>query len=282
MNLSLQKLRPATTYEKFFDRNDQFAATMKSFNFEGRQKVHSSVGVLMTVLVKVILYSYGIKMFTKLIKKDNPNVYTELQPESYSDEMHTLDMGVVSNEEVYSQNKKPFKFAFAMRGYLDHEIKNKTNMVEWEVHVYKGNGSSEYTEFEVGVHACNDSDYKDFYTLSKKSKPRFDDFKEKGSFLCMNDYDVNGLKVDKNLFGPDENTPHRRFELIFKPCKPTVMTADQDYNTTCLVRNKTRAAYDEKLKEIITYIGMAELIFAYNVEKMNLKEFGEKSIIRDA
>ena len=30
-----------------------------------------------------------------------------------------------------------------MRGYIDHEFKHDINMVEWEVHVYKGNGEDD-------------------------------------------------------------------------------------------------------------------------------------------
>ena len=61
MKLTIAKQHPATKTEKFFDKNDQFAATLKHFNFEGRQKVHTSIGVLVTLVVKVILYAYGIK-----------------------------------------------------------------------------------------------------------------------------------------------------------------------------------------------------------------------------
>ena len=76
MNFSLSKPRPATKTEKFFDRNDNFAASVKSFNFEGRQKIHTPIGVLLTVMMKVILYAYGVKMFYRLVTKDNPNVIT--------------------------------------------------------------------------------------------------------------------------------------------------------------------------------------------------------------
>ena len=164
MSLALVRSRPATKAEKFFDRNDNFAATVKSFNFEGRQRIHTPVGVILTVIVKVILYSYGLKMLNKLLTGSNPNVITEIQPISFSAESDVLSMDTVSDTDIYNTDKRSFKFAFAMRNYLTREIKHDTNMVEWEVLVYKGTGQDhEHKEFQIGVHKCNASDYENFY-----------------------------------------------------------------------------------------------------------------------
>jgi len=227
--MHITRNRPATATEKWLDKHDNFAATVKSFNFEGRQRVHTPLGLVVTFILTCILYAYGIKMFIKLVTGDNPNVITEIQPESFSNETAPdgqLDIAVPSNADPYNENKKPFKFAFAMRGYLDRKIKNDTSMVEWEVHVYKGNGSDEVVEHHVGVHTCNESDYAEFYSPSQKSRPRFEMMKNDGAFVCMNDYDHDGKLVNKKLFGPDENLPHRRIELIFKPCVPEIMTEE--------------------------------------------------------
>jgi len=140
MKLKLTKQGPATKSEKFFDRNDNFAASVKSFNFEGRQKVHTSVGVILTIIVKVILYAYAAKMFKKLVEKSNPNVMTEVENHRFSDEHNTLDMAQVSSADPFNEDRRPFKFAFAMRGYADKKFKNRTDMVDWEVHVYTGKG----------------------------------------------------------------------------------------------------------------------------------------------
>ena len=88
---------------------------------------------------------------------------------------------------------------------------------------------------------------------------------------------MDGTLVNQNLYGRDENSPHRTFEVIFKPCVPEVMTIEQtetDYEEKCLVRNSTREGYEQKLEEIKKYLGTPELIFVYNVEKLFLEKFG--------
>ena len=41
--------------------------------------------------------------------------------------------------------------------------------------------------------------------------------KESNNMNYIDKKDVNGKDVNTNLFGPDENTPHRRMELMFRP-----------------------------------------------------------------
>jgi hypothetical protein len=41
---------------------------------------------------------------------------------------------------------------------------------------------------------------------------------------CLNDTDTEGRKINKKLFGPDDGKPHRRIDLIYKPCMPPAKT----------------------------------------------------------
>ena len=86
--------------------------------------------------------------------------------------------------------------------------------------------------------------------------------------------------IERN-FGPYESVPNRRIEIMFNPCTPKVMTKDEppeNYNDKCLVRNATKAAYDEKLQEIKDWIGKPNLIFVYNKESLDLRKFNDASI----
>ncbi len=80
-----------------------------------------------------------------------------------------------------------------MRRYLAKDGVKKPladpNMFKWLVHFYKGDGSDDQIEQAVGVHKCNNDDYKDFYKPSEKSRPVFDDIKEKNEFFCLDDID---------------------------------------------------------------------------------------------
>jgi hypothetical protein len=138
--------------------------------------------------------------------------------------------------------------AFAMRNYNTGEILHNHTMVNYEVHVYYGHGNnSDTVEHEVGVHVCNDTDYDRFYGPSATYTPRYDLLKDLNAWMCMDEFDKKGVKVNMTLFGPDENTEHRRFEVIYKPCKPRPMNPydlDFEYFTNCFTRNGTEQGYE--------------------------------------
>ena len=133
--------------------------------------------------------------------------------------------------------------AFAMRNYNTGEILHNHTMIEYEVHVYHGFGNStDSIEHKAGVHTCNATDYNRFYGPSATYAPRFNHLKAQDAWMCMDEYDKAGKKVNTTLFGPDENAEHRRFEVIYKPCTPRAMNPydlDYEYFTNCFVRNGT-------------------------------------------
>ena len=65
---------------------------------------------------------------------------------------------------------------------------------------------------------------------------------------CIDRTDKNGKPVNLKLFGPNDNTPHRRMELLFLP-------AD------C---NATKENCSEKLKRIKEHVGIPNLFMIYN------------------
>ena len=94
------------------------------------------MGLLMSVIVNVALIWYACYKFSHLVTKYNPNVYTEIVPGSFSVKEEAVNL-----TKVHLPGQKPFKFAFAMRNYLNYtEIRNAPNMVEWTVHFYVGDG----------------------------------------------------------------------------------------------------------------------------------------------
>ena len=77
--------------------------------------------------------------------------------------------------------------AFAMRNYNTGEILHNHTMIEYEVHVYLGNGNvTDNIEQEVGVHVCNATDYANFYGPSATYAPRFNLLKDQDAWMCMN------------------------------------------------------------------------------------------------
>ena len=262
---------------KFGDRWDFFGAPVKSFNFEGRQKVHTKPGLICSALVTLCLTTYALHLFIKLSSKSNPNVYTQDVKEQFSSPNEGHDLSQITQPDF----QKPWQMAFAMRNYNTGEILHNHTMIEYEVHVYTGDGKGTDTiEHQVGVHVCNETDYANFYG---PFKPRFEMMRSQDAWMCMDQYDKAGKKVNTTLFGQDENTEHRRYEVIYKPCTPRPMNPydlDYEYFTNCFTRNDTAEGYQQKLNEIKEWIGQPELILAYNEEQVDFYYYGQKSINR--
>ena len=89
----------------------------------------------------------------------------------------------------------------------------------------------------VGVHVCNDDDWAKFYNPSKLAKTRIDDLKRRSALYCLNENDKDGKPVNMDLYGPDENYPHRRIEIMYRPCDPIKETEANKHlhETECLV-----------------------------------------------
>jgi hypothetical protein len=53
---------------------------------------------------------------------------------------------------------------------------------------------------------------------------------------CLDDTDTKGMTINKKLFGPDDGKPHRRIDLIYKPCMPPTITDAnrKDIGTGCI------------------------------------------------
>ncbi len=66
------------------------------------------------------------------------------------------------------------------------------------------------------------------------------------------------------LFGPDEGRKHRRLSLNFTPCEWGKNNCSRD------------------LKKIKSYIGDAVLTLYHNTQRMNLKEYGDRSIVHES
>lgn len=69
------------------------------------------------------------------------------------------------------------------------------------------------------MHHCTEEDYAKFYKRSTTSKKAFDFFKKENAFMCMDDYDLNGKPLNKDIFGTS-GTDSRVIEITYVPCVP--------------------------------------------------------------
>lgn len=79
---------------------------------------------------------------------------------------------------------------------------------------------------------------------------------------CIDFADGKGKNMNMNLFGTGIDTPHRHFEIIYRPCDPV---NDHLSESTCQMddpTNKTQLA--ERLEYTKKWLGDLELKIIYN------------------
>jgi hypothetical protein len=97
----------------------------------------------------------------------------------------------------------------------------------WEARVISSkDGEKSTIEQYIDLHKCTDDEFKSpemggkFHEPASKDRVKIKSLIRKRAMWCLNDLDREGRKINKNLFGPDDGKPHRRIDLIFKPCTP--------------------------------------------------------------
>jgi len=95
---------------------------------------------------------------------------------------------------------------------------NDTEVGHWEVHLYRGDGASAYLQNVADVHKCTTEEWDRFYEPANSSAFSFGVMKERREMLCIDKMDrKTNETINMKLFGPDDNSPHRRVEIMFMP-----------------------------------------------------------------
>lgn len=95
--------------------------------------------------------------------------------------------------------------------------------------------------------------------------------------MCLNKFDDKGKKANLNLYGPDENYPHRRIELMYKPCTPVKLNPENKHllQEECYVSWEDKDVFGKKLDEIKEWIGQPDLNIVYNHETVAMNQYGK-------
>jgi hypothetical protein len=75
---------------------------------------------------------------------------------------------------------------------------------------------------EIGVHTCTEEDWKHIYPSNKGSKQMRETIESKNMAKCVNKKDPDGNPYDLSVYGKSENENHRRLDIQFQPCTPSV------------------------------------------------------------
>ena len=134
------------------------------------------------------------------------------------------------------------------------------------------------------MHECDDADYAKFHTPSESAATRIAVLKFSRALMCLNKKDSNGKDAMPSLYGPDENYPHRRIELMYRPCEPVKMDPSTVHlhHDACLIAEKNDEEYGKRLNDTITWLTQPDLNIVYNHETVQLDKYGAESIKRDS
>ena len=155
----------------------------------------------------------------------------------------------------------------------------------WQAYIYTGDGSgAEETYQVVGVHECDDADYAKFYKPSESASSRIASLKFDRALMCLNKKDNNGVDANPNLYGSDENYPHRRIELMYRPCVPVTMDSDNMHlhEDACLVSGQSEPELAKQLADTKKWISQPDLNIVYNHETVQMDKYGADSIKTEA
>ena len=104
--------------------------------------------------------------------------------------------------------------------------------------------------------------------------------KKKNVMQCINSEDSQNKPLPTKLWGPDENSNHRNFDIVFKPCDPIEMTDENKHliDKQCITNfTDTNGTHSiaAKLKNAIEYVKTPELLMITNDERPDYRFFGD-------
>ena len=135
-------------------------------------------------------------------------------------------------------------FAFQVTDFYTGFSKDDPDLVQWEANIITSvDGLPENEKITpVGVHKCTTQDWDKFYDPTFKSKNLKEKMKTNNSAWCFNTKNENDESIDLSVYGAGETEPHRRLDLSFIPCKPSIRGADT-LNKNCLIDDGSSESY---------------------------------------
>jgi hypothetical protein len=97
---------------------------------------------------------------------------------------------------------------------------------------------------------------------------------------CLTGNDFEGNEIPIEIYGPDETTPHKRLEFLFRPCVPKQKTRFSD--GVCEADLNDPNSMLKKLNESREYLGNPDLVILHNNERFRADIFGEGAIVRES
>ena len=130
-------------------RADAFPKKLPGFNLDGREKVSSVFGGILTIAMLIVMLLYaGIKLIM-LVNRENPTVST------FKEEF------VLSSEDKLNLKNANMRFAWTWEGYSDKKLRNDPRYVKQMVRL-SGRSNGKLIETMLDYHLCTWEDFETF------------------------------------------------------------------------------------------------------------------------
>ena len=128
-----------------------------------------------------------------------------------------VEQGALDSSTKFNFRDKNARFAFAVEGFLDKELKDDTHYVKWLARLFwKKNGVE--GETILPYHYCTADELDEFAPPMGDSVGLFDIFKNSPTrhLFCL---DWDKLGEDLNIWGTEnDELNYQRFEYVLLPC----------------------------------------------------------------
>jgi len=141
---------------------------------QGKTTLSSTCGTVSSLVLLNIMMIYAAIKLVRLVSHANPNITT------------FEEFDVFDSSEVLNYRDQGLRFAFAVEGYWDEELKNDPKYVRTMARLV-GKRKGVYYEEILNFHLCTDADYAEFAPPSAEGATMLEAIKEnpKRGLYCL-------------------------------------------------------------------------------------------------
>ena len=238
-----------------FLRNiDNFGEAVPSFNIGGRAEIKTISGGIVTLIIFLVTFSFGVMKMQHLLEKKNPVINTNEEP---------LEDGT-----IYATNGDEFMMAFAAERYDDARGLSDQKYIKW-VAAYWVKTDNVWEIKWFPMYRCTDDDFARFNLPENELvAAKMEKFFDQGHFFCF-DY----KKFELLIYGAENSgVDFAAFDPMLVPCGSQITLYDGS-----IIGGGDECVYEPE--GITDYMGnQYNMIQLFNQMELDTSSFDENRI----
>jgi hypothetical protein len=179
-----------TKKRDLFDSIDFYGGSPNQFTIKGRTNLHSNCGVACSLFHTVIILIFACLKLTFVASKYNPSVAVFEEGDQHQTKAEAIDMNAIN-----------FKIAIMISDMATGETLHDKRFVDFHMVKWQAVDGGLVKGQEAELHPCTEKDYDEFYPRPFGGDKFFDKNRKAKTFMCLNELDKKGQKIDYKLFG---------------------------------------------------------------------------------